>query len=259
MESNYKPKMLKSVSEYLSKSTKFYDLKGEYTAPVVFVLVLAVNFLSYYLFGSISYDIDFSKPEGLENLKAASSQMILVFFVTNILTNLISAVYLHSYIRELKGEVCKLKDSIAVTGKNSIMIVFTYLTVFIYIPVYALLLKLPDLTAYVASGIFTLVAVFFIVLYFVLIFSTCYIQDKGSRIFSAFRASSNLTKGHKIEIFSIILIFKFLSLVFMFFAVSFVPAQDNGIIVFFVESFVSTIISLIEIRIVGLMYFDLEY
>jgi hypothetical protein len=259
MEPYFKPKMLKSISYYLSKSFRFYDIKRDYVAPLFFILILVVNFISYYLFSSGPYNLDLTKPDSIDNFRRISSKVVLVFFITNIIVNLAASGYMYAYIRELRDRIYTLRECITTTVKNSIKITFAYLIASIYIPAYVVSLKLPGVWFFVAMGILLLTAVLFFFIYLIFIFSNNYIQDKNSSLPDSLKASSKLAKGHKIEIFSVILIVKFISLMLMFFTLSFVSSPGNGLIQMFVESFLGAIISLVNVRVVTLMYFDLEY
>lgn len=252
MENGPLPKKISRLGIYMPNAIKFYNLKIEYLTPVLFIIILAISLLGTIIPAPKSFDLYY----------------YLFSFFSSIFINLATAIYLCAYIMELKREVYSLNVLIKIFGKNLFKLIIIS---FIYnVPVLAIAyLNSPQVSDNLAlqatiAGVFILLAVPGIVLYFMFIFNTCFIVDKNYGIIKAFQSSKALTEGNKWSIFKTLFIFNMLLLMPVMF-ITLITASttsissNNALISDFVFCFILTIIDFIQQRLIALMYIDLEY
>jgi hypothetical protein len=88
------------------------------------------------------------------------------------------------------------------------------------------------------------------------IFGSCYVMDLHMDALESIGASRNITRGHKGQLFRLMLVF---TLIFYVPVLFFVAAIDSFIIRTFIFTFAVTIICLMQQRLIAHMYMDLEY
>ncbi len=258
MNSNNYPKMLRSIGSYISESFRFYTLKSEYTAPLAFVLILAVYFFGSYLFAPDVQNIDIIDTQSLIKLGGVLSHVLIVSFFSNIIINLIASIYLAAYIGELKGGVCPVSKIPGINVRNIARIFIAHIIIYGIIPIAAYLMRSENLMMIVSIG-FSLMIIPFVIVYIIVFFNNCFILDGNKGVIASFKLSAALSRGHRLEILSVVLIFKFITSILLFFASSFFATSEGGLVQNFAVSFASALFALMEMRIVALMYFDLQY
>lgn len=219
MKSHRKPSMLREVTTYLKEAVRFFDLKVGHITPVVFVIIL----LGYYLAGFTS----------ILKIKGA-----LLYLLDSVLISAFSTIYLFACIKDFKGEEYSLIGCTKKVAGNFIKIMTLVLLYYLIIFAGVLLLIVPGLIAFL-----------------MFIFCICYAIDKDKGILESLRLSREITAGRKAEILSIIfafLLFRFLP--------AFIPAETGKYMVFtFIISFATTITYFMQLKVIAMMYVDLEY
>jgi len=218
-------KNLREIGEYLKNSVKFYELKNENIAPVIFCTILFSSFIGVFI----------PTSAGLKVYAAYNALNVIIVYLA-------STVYLLAYVKELKGEKYGLLECVEAVLRVAPKIFFAYLIYDAAIVAGIILFFIPGIIAYV-----------------MFLFHTCYIVDKNKGIFEAFKASRRITSRRRLEIFGIVLLFNvilflLISLVMMFFVTS-----KNNIILSFVVVFISSLINLMKQRMTAMLYIDLEY
>ena len=263
MEHNYKPKMLNNLGWYFRRALKFYDIKVDLVAPVAFLLVLAVNFICNYFFVPDISGLDKVTAEDVQKIFLMLSKSAFVYFINIVLVSVFSSIYLCAYIKDLKGEEYRLKDILLTVTKNIHKLLLLYFTLYAAYPVLSAIFRLSPVKVLVVFSLFIPFAIGMIALFVMLVFSNCYILDKGNSLKNAYESSSKMTKGHKIEIFSLILLFMFgatiLSRGLTSVVLSFLPSTTSNMIILFVYAFIISMFNLMESRLIALVYMDLEY
>lgn len=227
MGNDNKPGRIGTIGEYIRKAVKFYGLKKDNIAAIIFSVTLAIGFSAAFI------------PDKVET----TDPVYIGFTVLSmLLIHIASSIYLLASIRDLRGEDYSLREcTYAVLRKlpSLLAAIFTYVLIIVLGTV---LLIIPGVIAYLT--------------YF---FNTCYIVDKGKGAKAALFASKSLTNGKKLELLSIILLFRFLLLIPAMFAIMSFLNPGNTLVLMFVFSFVSAITNLMEKRLTALLYIDLEY
>ena len=225
---------------YAKKSFKFYDLKNDIIPPVIFVLMLSISFGAYIM--TIPYMdgiLDLYSTTNISDIIEIYSQLFNTFLISvgaTFLNAIFSLFYLKAYIMDLKEEEYS-------TSK-----------VFIYV-----LKKIPYLVLInVLVGILRIIGLTIlvfpsIIVYFIFIFKDCYILDKGTKFIDIFNVCYESTKGRKMNIFRNIFVLFTLKLIIS------MLGPENIYIFGFVTSFFEVIIDLMILRLIALMYYDIEY
>ena len=267
MKNNENTRMIRGVGYYLPKALKFYNLKSEYLAPVIFLITLIFYFINGYIVNGLLPDVmttinefikipnsdlsnvtNYSKLLGV--LLNSSFINLIISIITNFFVGIITSIFLITCIKELKGEIFTLKNGFKLLANK-----------FFKIAIASLLFSL----AYNILKVFFVIPGF--IYYSIYLFYMCYALDLKKRIAGAFEASKEITKGHRMEIFSVIILFKiiayisvnFISLFLLSFITSILSATNNNLVEIFVSAFMSAIIYLMEIKLVALIYYDIEY
>ncbi len=249
--------MIGRLGFYVRQALKFYDIKGEGIAPAVFVVILSAGFVGALMPGSLLENRYF-------NYSYNFISMSVIYFV--------SAIYQSAYINDLrkkKYNLDSLKSLIAHRGKRiaavSVIVSLLSLPVTLFAE-----LALSDTGQVAQMNVFLkkiltgtllmlIYAAVMIFLYLMYLFVFSYIIDKNHGVMEALRASRTRTKGRRGQIFAIIIVFN----VILFFATMitmlFAGAFQNVLILSFVTTFVASIFSLVQQRLIALMYNDLEY
>ena len=243
MENNSKTHALRNIGFYMSKSFKFYKLKNDNLTPIIFVIILIINSVSFFIIRKYDMSIDLSNVtyDKFAAYMINLFQNSIISFITLIIINIFSTVYLAAYIKELKGESYTVKDSFELTFRNIFKIILVFIAIRIFIAVGLLFLIVPG-----------------IIVYLICYFNRCYIIDKSIGIIGSFRRSSILTNGRKLQMLANIIVFYILAYL-MLLLLTTLFFSGNLMIQIFVVSFTTSIISLIEARLIALMYVDLEY
>lgn len=244
MYGNGKQGRIRPLGAYLLKVIKFYDVKNERLTPLVFVLILAVNFMANLIAVRYVSDIQITtvqvpvRPEELAHLL----QVLLVVNGLNlgsyILTSLFTSAYLYAYIRDLRGIPYSFRECWRVLGRKVFAII---------------LLSVINVLA-IVTGLFLLI-VPGIIIYLMFVFSNCYMMDRNQGIMGSLKNSLDLTNGHKSQIFSVMVFFNLLIII-----LSALQGFGEGpLITLFISAFISAIVNLMYQRLTALMYVDLEY
>ncbi|NSW89150.1 MAG: hypothetical protein HPY74_00460 [Firmicutes bacterium] len=222
-----KPRNLRNIKHYILNSLKFYELKNENLTPVIFVVILFTGFS-----GTIVSDM----------LAESVYLNVLYNAISFIVLNLASTVYLEAYLKELKGEVCPFKSCI-----NHVLGKF-----------YKIIIAYVAFVAIIITGLFLLI-IPGIVFYFMFMFNICYILDKNIGVIEAFNTSRNLSYGRKMEIFAIYVVFNltlFFPLLLIFIIATY---TTNNLMFSFIISFITSVLTIMQQRLVAMLYTDLEY
>lgn len=220
-------KKLRNMRYYIVNALKFYDMKNENLTPVVFVIILFTGFSGTILFDLLAKSIHFE---------------ILFNVISFIILNMAATVYLKAYLNELKGEVLSFKDCVGNVLGKFYKIILAYIAFIIIIAIGAFLLIIPG-----------------IVFYFMFVFNTCYILDKNIGVVEAFNTSRNLTNGKKMELFALFVVFNlvlFFPLVLVLIITMYVA---SNLIFNFIISFITSILAIMQQRLIAMLYKDLEY
>ncbi|HOJ09852.1 MAG TPA: hypothetical protein PK733_04585 [Clostridiales bacterium] len=227
MEPNKKPSNLRMAKYYLINALKFYEMKNERITPVLFVIILFTGFASTLISEKTANDIYLS----------AMYNIASVFILY-----LASVVYLYSYMTELRGGECSLKQCLGQVFRKLSKILAAYIA----------------FIAIILTGFFLLI-IPGVIFYLMFMFNICYLLDKDIRVTDAFNASKNLTARRKMEIFAIFIVFNLTLLLPIFFIIILASVYGNNLILSFVVTFLSSILTLMQQRLIALLYFDLEY
>lgn len=226
---------LKDIKYYLPRTFKFYNLGNAYITPTVFTIILLV----FFLLGV------FAEPDAQLNL-----WIIALYVFSAVVIKLTVSLYLAAWIKELKGEAYTLRSCLADIFKKSYKIII------------ASFICTAASTLLVAAAILTklfIIAVPGLILYIMLIFTTCCILDNGMGIKSAIRASTDITYNYKWKIFIIIFVFSIIMFLGMYLMLGFFSTSESILIYTFVQYFLLSIYNLMNEKLIALMYNDLEY
>lgn len=229
MEPLDKPSNLKIAKHYIINALKFYELNNEKITPIIFIVLLFTGLLGGVI-TEAAYKLDDKSLYTIYNL--------IVIFILNVA----SVVYLHVYITELKGQAATLKQSIRIVFKKIFKIIVAYFIFTFIISLGILLLIIPAL-----------------IFYHMFMFNVCYLVDKNIKIKDAFKASKRITTGKKMEIFAIFVLFNLLIFFPLFITLIMASNSGNSLVLSFVLTFFSSIITLMQQRLISMIYFDLEY
>jgi hypothetical protein len=254
MENKQNIRMIRGIGYYLPKAMKFYNLKTEYLTPLIFTISLIFYFISGYFVYKLFPDV----MGTLNNLISMPNSQITnlgwymtISIITTFLVSTFASVFLIACIKELKGEEYTIKKGFKLLSGKFYKIAFSSL---LFSFAYNILLKV----FFVIPGF---------IYYSIYLFYMCYAIDMKKRSADAFETSKIITKGHRMEIFSVVILFKIVSFISVNFIVLFVLSfitsilsiTNNSLVEVFVSAFMSTIIYLMETKLVALIYFDLEY
>ena len=267
MKNDETVRMIRGIGYYLPKAMKFYNLKSEHLAPVIFLITLIFYFINGYIINGLLPNVmttinEFIKIPNSELANVTNYSKLLsvllnssvinliISIITNFLVGIFTSIFLITCIKELKGEEFTLKNGFRLLANK-----------FFKIAISSLLFSL----AYNILKIFFVIPGF--IYYTIYIFYMCYALDLKKRVAGAFEASKEITKGHRMEIFSVVILFKiiafisvnFVTLFILSFITSILSATNNNLVEIFVSAFMSSIIYLMEIKLVALIYFDIEY
>ncbi|HHV98255.1 MAG TPA: hypothetical protein GXX36_01575 [Clostridiaceae bacterium] len=236
MTQNEKPGKLKNLNYYLIKTLKFYDLKNESLSRLVFIIILIANFIGIFVPENVYLDI-------ILNL----ARMTVV--------HLASAVYLTAYIKDLKGEACGIHECFGITVKNALKILVASISYIItIIATFGMYLSFE-----IMAVVIFILGIPLLVIYLMFIFNVCYVVDQGKGVAESYRASRKITFGYKKAIFFTILIFNFILAIPLSFLMIISMITSNDLVYAFVFSFATTVVNIMQNRLITLLYMDLEY
>lgn len=225
---------------YFPKSVKFYELRNEKISAFIFVILLLINFCTSLLLSRLSVGVSIDSSQVLPDDITAMFAMLVKIGSLSVLSTLLmtifSSFYVYAFIRDLRGIPYTLKDCLSYTGARLFPIIVLSVIISLAVSIGSMLLVIPG-----------------IILYIMFIFSVQFMLDQNKGIFSALKASVNLTKGFKMGIFNAVLLINLLILIFPTFA------ESGKLVVPFVSAFISTIFNIVFQRFVTLIYYDLEY
>ncbi len=222
-----KPTKLRNMKYYIVNALKFYELKNENLTPIIFVIILFTSFS-----GALISD------------KIAESIFINVIYtlISVVVLYTASTIYLFAYLRELKGEECTFKFCISRVFKKLLKILLSYIAFIAIIFTGLFLLIIPGL-----------------IFYHMFMFNTCYLLDKNIGVIEAFNASKSLTTGRKMEVFSTFVVFNLILFIPLIIIVFTASSTANTLIFNFVISFITTILTIMQQRLIAMLYVDMEY
>ncbi|HEY5585446.1 MAG TPA: hypothetical protein VIK78_13295 [Ruminiclostridium sp.] len=247
---------VRNFFEYLPASITFHKLKNEGLARIIFVLVLFCqligSYVQYKVLNLISTDdlgiLYSTLTMGTASSSKETSQptehilyLLLIVLGTTLLVKLVSnlffAVYMHSYISELRG-----KDTGYIASFKG---VFKHIWRLICYNIIFGLLVLIGLMFFIVPGV---------IAYVIFVFGFCYILDLKLKISDVMTASSEITRGKKTQIVSV-----FAGFFLLFESPILLLLSGSSLGIAYAASFFSTIASLILQRLIVKIYMDLEY
>lgn len=251
--------MIRRLGYYIRKAVKFHEIRGDWVAPVIFVLILLIGFA-----GSVI-------PS--EILSSFYPNM-LYSLVSMTLTNFIIAVYVFAFISDLSGRMYNFGSIGTLLRRMGWRMALTaFVTALLTLPAtmaaaYALsdsaFYNSPDLETLLGrlalATVFMIVyAAIVIILYLRYLLVFCYLVDKQTGLLAALKASAKRTRGNRAEIFAILIILNVILFFASAFLMSFADLFQNVLIFSFITVFGSTIFGLVQQRLITLIYMDLEY
>lgn len=251
--------MIRRLGYYIRTALRFYDIKGDWIAPAVFIAIL--------LIGSIDNLISVRAVDRV--LPSALNSLVHMTVV-----NFIAAIYLYAFISDLNNRVCNFREILSFIRRSGARIALASFIVSLlllpatFIASYAmagpevpLSSELKDLLLHIftATLLLAVYAVVAIILYLRYLLFFCYMTDKKLGIIDALKASAKRTRGHRAEIFAIIIVFNILLFFAAMFLVTFASSFQSILIFSFITLFGTTIFGLVQQRMIALIYFDLEY
>ncbi len=222
-----KPTKLRNMKHYIINALKFYELKNEKLTPVIFVIILFTSFSGTLISDMIAESIFVN---------------IIYTLISVVVLYTASTIYLFAYLRELKGEECTFKFCISQVSKKLLKILMAHIAFIAIIFTGLFLLIIPGL-----------------IFYHMFMFNTCYLLDKNIGVIEAFNTSKNLTTGRKMEIFSIFVVFNLILFIPLVLIVYITSYTANNLTFNFVISFITTILTIMQQRLVAMLYIDMEY
>lgn len=235
MDGNNGHRTLRSISYYIPRALKFYDLKNEHLTRIVFIVTLFSLFIvTYNQLVSLMSIMHKKTPEGGDSFTS---------LIVSVLIYLSSGIYLISAIKELKGKEYTAGDCIRKISRKAFRIIIATLG-YTIITNFGLVFLL-----FVPGVIFGIMFLFYL----------CYILDLGIGITESFGASRRLTKGYRLQMFFIQLVFYLILLLPALIVLTMVWLLNNLLAVSFVVAFILSVISLMQQKLIALMYVDLEY
>jgi len=227
---------------YFPKSIKFYNLKNEKLGAMIFIVLLAINFCSSYYISRFTGEFNVDSSQILASDVVNTFELLLrlglISMVSTLLMTIFSSFYIFAFIRDLRGIPYTLAECLKYTGSKLIFLVILSVLVSLSISLGSMFLIVPGL-----------------ILYIMFIFANQFMLDQDKGIFNSLKASVKLTKGYKMGIFTAVLLFNLLILIFP----TFVEAGSGLYVFSFVSAFISTIFNIIFQRFITLIYYDLEY
>lgn len=259
MENNKNLKMLRSFRFYMPQAMKFYNLKKEYLTPLTFILALILYSVGALLLSSFltKSNIDLNEIASYlstRNMDLADLQSFLsdmyAFYGTNLLINfvrdtalgIVSAMFLFAFIKELKAETYTLKSSLVIVLKKTPVIIFASIVFTLGYTLGLQFLIIPGA-----------------IVYCVFLFNLCFVLDGDQGLISAFQSSMILTKGNRMQLFSILFFFKLSTFLLLSFLVSLFNSSNNNLLIMIVNAFLSAVVYLMETKLLASMYVDLVY
>lgn len=230
---------------YFPRAIKFYGLKIEKVAALVFIILLAINLVTSLFSGKILNNLPLPNPTNgiftavdIPNIMNIYLRVMVLSLISFLISNVVTAFYVYAYIRDLRGIPYTFGECMKnVSGK--------LVWIFLLSIIIALAITFGTV-AFIIPGV---------ILYIMFIFSLQLMVDQDKTVFNSLKASVSLTKGYKAGIFTAVLMLDLITML----VPSFVESS-SGILVFsFVSAFITTIFNLIYQRFITLIYFDLEY
>jgi len=222
-----KPTGFGSYKRYIINTLKFYEMKNESITQLIFIIILFAGFSAVMFFSRMD-----------------NSPYLFMFFgvLCFVIIYFASTIYLEAYLCELRGKDYSFKSCF-----SSVISKF-----------HKLVLSFISFSAILSIGTFLLIIPAFI-FYFMFLFNTCYILEKNTGVMEAFNASRHLTTGRKMVIFSLFVVIDLI----LYFPMNIVPIitaiLGNYLISIFVSIFGLSIVTIMQQRLIAMLYVDLEY
>jgi hypothetical protein len=210
---------------YIKNALKFYELKTEYLAPVIFLILLAAG-----MSGTLI--------QGLEN---AGIWVNLVFeAAVLIISYFASSVYLAACLGEFSNKKLDFMEALKVVLRQAPALLVAYVVFLVAVTAGLFLLIIPG-----------------IIIYLTFMFYNCYMLNNGKGILESMNASRRLTSGTKTELFAVMLLFNIVIMLFFTFIILYFIYSGNDIIFSFVLSFLLAMSNLMNQRLIALLFTDL--
>jgi len=235
MDDKKAPVLLMNLRYLLLNPLKFYDVD---ITPVIFLVILALSF------SSVLFPESLMQKEVFINTYNAISVTVIY---------IMSSIYLFAYLDAKKGRNVTLSDILAYMKKKCIKVILAALLFggMLFIVIFtALLVQIQPILTIVSLA---LIIVAFI-LYIMFVFHTCFIIEQDMGIIEAFRSSKRITAGRKGEIFLVIFLFNLVIFIPLFIIYSIAATTENILIWSFVISFIGTITTLVQQRLMADIY-----
>jgi len=263
MEIKQGPKKLKRISEYLPEFIKFYKIKIELIAPLVFIFILGAFFIRRFFEPNNVPAIDFTS-NNIDYVKYFDffRHGLFLFLSVNFIVGIFSSIYLSAYIKDLKGEVYSFKSTSGLFLRNLINIILSNIDFYLTVLFGVLLLLNAKTSFYVILSLSPLIAIGYpgwVFIKYIFLFSNCYILDKGKGIKGALKSSMALPKNNRLQLLLVLTLFFVLIFLSYTLIISVFSTINSNLAILFIAAFESAIFRLMQVRLVALMYVDLEY
>jgi len=221
------PAKLRNMKYYIINALKFYELKNESLTPIIFVIILFISFSGALI---------------SEKIVESAFLNIIYTLISIIVLYVATTIYLFAYLRELNGKEYTFKFCVGQVFKKFLKLLMAYIA----------------FIAIILTGLFLLV-IPGIIFYHMFIFNICYLLDSNIGVIEAFNASKNLTAGRKIDIFSILVAFNLMIFIPLILIITIALSSANNLIFNFIISFITTMLTIMQQRLIALLYVDMEY
>ncbi len=277
MNANHGPKKLNRFVEYLPGFIKFYKIKNEYVTPLVFIVLLGALFILAALKSNIVIDnsinkvldmvnsnnIDYEKYfKYLTSISIVTCQFYLMYVGANLISKIVTSVYLAAYIKDQKDEPYFFKSILLTSVRSLKNIILTSVDFYAAVLLGLALFLISFGSVYAAVLVIPLVFLGCIgwgILKLFFIFSNCIVLDKGKGFSAAVKYSMKLIEGSRGSIFLYVIVFFVLVEITTLFIASLFSSLSSLIYLVFIPTFVNVIARLMQVRLVARMYIDLEY
>ncbi|ACL76433.1 hypothetical protein [Ruminiclostridium cellulolyticum] len=246
---------VKTFFEYLPESIRFHKLKNEGLARFIFVLVLFCQLVGRYALYKYTQLFPIEEIEKLyanfasfpstssADIYQPSIHILYAFLValgisllSKLVSNLFLLVYMYSYLSEQRGKDCGFRASFSGVFRHTGRIILYNIVFGLLVVFGSMFFVIPGIIAYV-----------------MFVFGFCYVLDLKLTMADAMTASSEVTKGKKVQIASILVAY------FAIFKLPVLLLVGNSTSGVFIGAFLTTVTNLILQRFITKIYMDLEY
>lgn len=217
----------RDIKEYIVKALRFFDLKNEYLTPVIFSFIMIISFIDVIVMG---------RDQTITVLR------VIITIIRIALLLIANAIYLSACIKDAKGIKYTFADCFNEVAKEAHLILLSSIVITLAVVFGLICLVFP--------GIY---------LFTLLVFTKCYIVDKGITFHEATNASKDLAKGNFVNIsISYIFIYSVVFLVSLLFYSIIYYFVENSLFIW-VQTFFLSLVILMHHRLSALIYVSLEY